>query len=57
MNFYTKVLSRFATAAGLRLYVHFEVPIEGEAGKAKAEETRAALKELGLPDGPEGGAK
>jgi hypothetical protein len=53
MNFYTKVLSRFANAAGLKLHVHFEVPIEGETGKAKAEETRAALKELGLPDGPD----
>jgi hypothetical protein len=57
MNFYTKVLSRFANAAGLRLHVHFEVPIEGEAGKAKAEETKAALKELGLPDAPDNSVK
>jgi hypothetical protein len=28
--------------------------IEGEGGKTKTDETRATLKELGLPDLPEG---
>jgi len=50
MNFYTKVLSRFASSAGLKLKVSFEVPAEGDQGHAKAEEARAGLKELGLDD-------
>ncbi len=49
-NFYTKVLSRFASAEGLKLNVSFEVPAEGEQGKAKADEARSGLKELGLDD-------
>lgn len=48
MNFYTKVLTRFASNPGLKLEVTFDVPIEREQAKAKAEETRAGLKELGL---------
>ena len=50
MNFYTKVLSRFASTEGLKLKVSFEVPAEGEQGQAKAEEARSGLKELGLDD-------
>ncbi len=53
MNFYTKVLSRFASADGLKLTVTFEVPAEGEQGKAKAEEAKSGLKELGLDDNVE----
>jgi hypothetical protein len=51
MSFYTKVLSRLVATPGLkRLEVHFEVtPGEG-ATESKAEETRAALRELGLGD-------
>ncbi|HBN75528.1 MAG TPA: AAA family ATPase [Planctomycetaceae bacterium] len=50
MNFYTKVLSRFASTEGLKLNVSFEVPAEGEQGQAKADEARSGLKELGLDD-------
>ena len=50
MNFYTKVLSRFASAEGLKLKVSFDVPAEGEQGQAKADEARSGLKELGLND-------
>ena len=50
MNFYTKVLSRFASNEGLKLKVSFEVPAEGEQGQAKADEARSGLKELGLDD-------
>ena len=50
MNFYMKVLSRFASSPDLKLNVSFEVPAEGEQGKAKAEEARSGLKELGLDD-------
>lgn len=50
VNFYTKVLSKFATAGGLRLTVSVSVrPSEG-VSKNKLEETRAALRELGLSD-------
>jgi hypothetical protein len=50
MNFYTKVLSRFASTSGLKLRVSFEVPAEGDQGAAKANETKSGLKELGLDE-------
>ncbi len=50
MNFYTKVLSRFASIKGLKLKVSFEAPVEPDQATAKADETRAGLKELGLDD-------
>jgi hypothetical protein len=50
MNFYTKVVSRFASVDGLTLNVSFQVPAEGDQGKAKAEEVRSSLKELELDD-------
>ena len=49
MNFYTRVLARFATQTGLRLTVRFEVT-EGVSPQ-KADETRVALRELGLDEG------
>jgi len=50
MQFYTKVLSRFATQEKLRLEVDFEVsPPEG-ISKDKVDETKASLQELGLND-------
>jgi hypothetical protein len=50
MNFYTKVFSRFASTPGLRLPVSFEVPPESGVTKAQIEETRTALRELGLEE-------
>jgi hypothetical protein len=50
MNFYTKVLSRFASTPGLRLTVSFEVPPECGVTRAQIEETRTALRELGLDE-------
>jgi hypothetical protein len=50
MNFYTKVLSRFATAPGLKLHVRFELPADDSVTDTKIEETRTALRELGLDD-------
>jgi len=51
MNFYTKVLSRFASGKGLKLTVSFEVAPDDGISSQKIEETRAALRELGLnPD-------
>ena len=49
MQFYQKVISRFATTPGLKIEVSFEVKLDGEAGRAKAEEARQALNDLGLP--------
>lgn len=48
MNFYTKVLSRFATAGGLRLTVTVDVDPPGGTTMSKAEETKVSLRELGL---------
>jgi hypothetical protein len=50
MTFYTKVLSRFANTPGLQLEVSFEVPTGADQAKSKGDETRTALRELGLPE-------
>jgi hypothetical protein len=55
MNFYTKVLTRFVGSPGLVLNVSFEAPADADQAKGKAEETKAALKELGLNDSVESG--
>ena len=48
MNFYTKVLSKFASGQGLKLTLSVEVAPEGGISPQKVEETRVALQELGL---------
>ena len=48
MNFYSKVLARFATAGGIKLRVSFEVSPEDGMSAQKVEETNAALRELGV---------
>ena len=48
MNFYTKVVSKFAAAKGVKLTVTFEAAPEGGVSKEKVEEAKAALRELGL---------
>jgi hypothetical protein len=48
MNFYTKVLSRFATGDGMKLTVTVDVAPTGGVPKSKLDETRVALRELGL---------
>jgi hypothetical protein len=50
MNFYTKVLTRFASSPDLKLEVSFEVPIDRDQAQSKVDETRSGLKELGLDD-------
>ena len=50
MNFYTKVLSRFVKNSGLKIKVEFETPSAGNVSKQQIEETKAALRELGLND-------
>lgn len=50
MNFYTKVLSKFSASGGLKLTLRIEVaPSEGVSPQ-KVEETKSALRELGLED-------
>lgn len=51
MNFYTKVLSKHATDSGLKLKVTIETSPTSGISKEKIEETRTALKELGLGGG------
>lgn len=48
MNFYTKVVSKFAAGKGVKLTVSFEATPEGGVSQQKLEETRAAIRELGL---------
>jgi hypothetical protein len=48
MNFYTKVLTKFAGVPGLKLEVAFEVTLSPEQASAKADEINMGLKELGL---------
>jgi hypothetical protein len=50
MNFYTRVLSRFATGSGLRVTVKIEITPEESISEQKVEETRSALQELGLKE-------
>ena len=50
MSSYTKVLSKFATTKGLKLKLSVEVAPEGGISKQKQEETKSALRELGLSD-------
>jgi hypothetical protein len=50
MNFYTKVLSKFATGEGLRLTLNVEVSPKEGISTQRIEETKLALRELGLND-------
>ncbi len=50
MNFYTRVISKFATGTGLKLTVKVEVAPDGGVSQQKLDETRSALRELGLND-------
>ncbi len=49
-NFYNRVLSRFASGQGLRLTVQVSVTQEAGISEQKIEETKVALRELGLED-------
>ena len=46
MNFYTKVLSKFATQPGLRIGLSVEIAPEGGVSPQKVDEIRVALREL-----------
>ena len=48
MNFYTQVLSRFVASSALRLQVSFEAKTNNEQAERSLEDTRRALRDLGL---------
>ena len=50
MNFYTKVLSKFAAGKGLKLNISFEISPEDGLSSQQVEEIKVALRELGLRD-------
>ncbi|MFB0552321.1 MAG: hypothetical protein ACETWQ_03305 [Phycisphaerae bacterium] len=50
MNFYTRVVSKFAAEKDLKLKVIIEVSPESGISTQKMEETKVALRELGLND-------
>lgn len=50
MQFYTKVLSRFATSPDLKIEVRFTAPVESEQMQAKGAEVKSGLRELGLDE-------
>jgi hypothetical protein len=50
MNFYTKVLAKFATDGDLKLSVTFTVSPKGGLSQQRIEETKALLRELGLDE-------
>lgn len=50
MKFYTKVLTRFATSGGMRLSLTVDVAPPAGLNQSQLEETRQALRELGLSD-------
>lgn len=50
MKFYTAVLSKFAAGRGLKLKLTVGLAPEGGLSKQKLEETKAALRDLGLND-------
>ncbi|MCL6477696.1 MAG: DUF499 domain-containing protein [Peptococcaceae bacterium] len=50
MNFYTKVLTKFAGGNGLKITISIQVEPDGGISMQKVEETKVALRELGLGD-------
>ena len=50
MNFYTKVLAKFATGTDLKVTVSIDVTPDTNTADQKIDETKTALRELGLSD-------
>ena len=48
--FYTKVLAKFAANPNLKITVKFEVEDEAANAEQKKEETKTALREMGLDE-------
>jgi hypothetical protein len=49
-NFYTKVLTKYSSGKGLKITLQLEVTPENGISPQKIEETKMALRELGLSD-------
>jgi uncharacterized protein DUF499 len=49
-NFYTKVLTKYSLGKGLKITLQLEVSLENGISPQKIEETKMALRELGLSD-------
>jgi hypothetical protein len=50
MNFYTKVLAKFASSNGLKVSLKVQVTPPDGVTPQKMEETQTALRDLGLGD-------
>jgi hypothetical protein len=50
MNFYTKVLAKFATHPGLKIGLNIEIAPQGGISPQNLDEIKGALRELGLQD-------
>jgi hypothetical protein len=50
MNFYTKILAKFAAQNGLRIELNVEIAPEGGISRQRLDEVKVALRELGLSD-------
>ena len=54
MNFYTKVLSKYAVGNEMKITLNIEVKQAGGISSQKIEETKTALRELGMEDDVKG---
>jgi Protein of unknown function (DUF499) len=54
MNFYTKVLAKFATQPGLKIGLSVEIAPQGGVSPQNLDEIKGALRELGLQDDAQG---
>jgi hypothetical protein len=50
MQFYTKVLTRFASNRDLKLTMEVKFTVEGDVSEQQKNDTKSALQELGLDD-------
>jgi hypothetical protein len=50
MNFYNHVLTKFAVGSDLKVHVTLEATVDAAQAKAKLDEARVQLRELGLND-------
>jgi hypothetical protein len=49
-KFYSQVLAKFAVGSDLKIRVTFEATVDAAQAKAKLDEARVQLRELGLAD-------
>ena len=54
MNFYTKVLAKYATQPGVKIGLSVEIAPQGGVSTQNLDEIKGALRELGLQDDAQG---